>query len=511
LCFGSCAPCGPPPIDINVTFRVDMSEQIISPDGVHIAGGFQGWDPGATLMTNAGDNIYTYTTILPSGTYQEYKFINGTTWEESENVPPECSANNNRFLIVPDEDITLDVVCYSDCGPCGPPPVEVMVTFVVDLENEEVSADGVHLAGSFQEWNPESLPMENTSDDIYQVTVALLSGTYIEYKFINGISFDFAESVPEACGVDDGFGGYSRFFTVPDEDVTLDLVCFGTCEPCIPPLPEYEVTFSVDMTYEDVSPEGVHLAGTFQGWDPAATPMGLTGDNVYTVSLMLEEGSTYEYKFINGNTLESAEIIPPDCAQNGNRFLTVPGEDLTLDLVCFGSCEPCGPPPTDVEVTFQVDLQYQEISPMGVHLAGSFQGWEPAATSMDNIYDDVYSVTLETVPEACATNNNRFFTVPEINTTLDAVCFSYCVTCDLVGVDASAIHTEVFDFYPNPARDAIYFKNAKRVAIYSVEGKVLIDRNISDNRIDVSALSNGLYYLMIENEKGSLFRKLIIE
>lgn len=532
VCFGSCYPCGPPPVDISVTFRVDMSEQEISPDGVHIGGGFQGWDPGATLMTDAGDNIFTYTAILPSGTYQEYKFVNGTTWEESENVPPECGINNNRYLTVPNQDTTLNIVCYGACGPCGPPPVEVLVTFVVDMENEEVSADGLHLAGSFQDWNPETLPMENTSEKIYQVTVPLLSGTYIEYKFINGISFDFAEAVPEACGVDDGYGGYSRFFTVPGEDVTLDLVCFGTCEPCIPPLPEYEVTFRVDMTYEDVSPDGVHLAGTFQGWDPAATPMTLTSDNVYEVTLMLEEGSTHEYKFINGNTFEGAEIIPPDCAQNGNRYFTVPGEDLTLDTVCFGSCEPCGPPPTEVEVTFQVDLQYEEISPLGVHLAGSFQGWDPAATLMENIDGDVYAVTLtlesgdyheykfingndwgmdETVPETCASNNNRFFTVPESDTTLAAICFGYCITCDLVAVDEISVQTDAFEFYPNPANHVVYFKNAARVAIYSVDGKLLIEKNISDNKIDVSGLSTGLFYLKIENNEGSLFRKLIIE
>ncbi len=45
VCFGSCDPCVTVTY-VDVTFRVDMSEQTVAPEGVHIAGGFQGWNPG---------------------------------------------------------------------------------------------------------------------------------------------------------------------------------------------------------------------------------------------------------------------------------------------------------------------------------------------------------------------------------------------------------------------------------------------------------------------------------
>jgi len=437
-----------------------MTEQVISPDGVHVAGGFQGWDPGLTPMNPAGNNIFTYTTILPSGTYQEYKFINGIDWPVSENVPPECGFNNNRYLNVPMNDTVIPVVCYGACGPCGPPPVDVNVTFRVDMSDEIVSADGVHLAGTFQGWNASSTPMAEMGDNIYEITVVLSSGDYHEFKYINGISFDFVELVPEACGVPDGQGGFNRYFTVPENDTTFSLVCFGSCEPCLPPQPVHTVIFRVDMTNEIVSPNGIHLAGSFQGWNPETFEMTNIGNNIYEYPVILEEMDYHEYKFINGNTFEGAEMVPGACAQNGNRFLEVPSQDTTLTAVCFGSCEPCVPP-TPVNVTFLVDMTYEVISPDGVHIAGSFQGWDPAATALTDLGENIYGITLpfpggeyhefkfingtsfdvaETVPEECGVPDgfggySRYITVPGNDTTLMPVCFSSCEICGPPPVD----------------------------------------------------------------------------
>ena len=76
----------------NVIFRIDMSAETVSANGVHIAGSFQlvaglgnNWDPSSTLVQDAnGDKIYEITIALPSGTY-EYKFINGNAWGMDEN------------------------------------------------------------------------------------------------------------------------------------------------------------------------------------------------------------------------------------------------------------------------------------------------------------------------------------------------------------------------------------------------------------------------------------------
>ena len=206
-----------------------MSNETVSPEGVHIAGDFQGWDPDTTQMQDAGDNIYTYTAILNAGEYYEYKFINGITWADEEVVPETCNQNGNRYFFAPDINTTLDVVCFSGCGAC---PELVSIMFQVDMALEEVSPDGVHLVGDFQGWDAAATPMADAGTGIYSIWMLLPAGSYQTYKFINGNTFDGQETVPEECGVDDGFGGFNRFLDVPLENTMLDAVCFSACTSC---------------------------------------------------------------------------------------------------------------------------------------------------------------------------------------------------------------------------------------------------------------------------------------
>ncbi len=333
----------PPDGGVNVTFNVDMSFQTIPTEGVHIAGNFQGWNPGLTAMSNSGGNVYTYSEVFQPGDTLEYKFVNGDEWGEDESVPPECAFNNNRFLVVPEIDTVLMAVCYSSCEPCGIP---AEVTFQVDMSEQSVSTNGVHLTGSFQGWNPGTTPMLDMGESLYSVTALISQGDSVEYKFINGNEWDDVEIVPQECGVDDGQGGYNRYLTVPEMDTTLLDVCFSSCDTCGLIPTEIDVTFRVDMSEQMVSPEGIHIAGDFQGWDPEDTELTNIGNDLYEVVVTLFSDAYHEYKFINGNTFDDEEIVPEECGVDDglggyNRYLTIPELDTTLMDVCFSSCDTC--------------------------------------------------------------------------------------------------------------------------------------------------------------------------
>jgi hypothetical protein len=175
---------------------------------------------------------------------------------------------------------------------------------------------------------------DGDSDGIYEITVTLAANTQYEYKFVNGNAWGMDESVPTACAQNG-----NRFVDVGTNDIDLPTVCFASCGPCVG---IYSVTFRVNMQDEVVSANGIHIAGNFQNWDPAATPMSDgNGDGIYEVTVQLNGNNTYQYKFINGNAWGDDESVPAECALNNNRFLDVGTMAVATDAFCFGSCDPC--------------------------------------------------------------------------------------------------------------------------------------------------------------------------
>ena len=359
----------------SVTFQVDMANEDVSADGVHIAGSMQGWDPAATALSDAdGDGVYSVILDLTPGDTVEYKYINGNAWGGDE-----FQGGSNRSLVVPDVDTVLPAYCFNSLHLCS----EASITFQVDMNLETVSANGVHIAGSMQGWDPAATALsDEDADGIYSVTLVLTAGDTVEYKYING----------NAWGDDETAFGGNRSLVVPDVDTVLPAYCFNSLEVC-----DYEaegvwVTFRVDMSYEIINEEdGVHIAGSFQGWDPAATALAdEDGDMVFELMYDVLEpaGTTIEYKFVNGNAWGADEA--------NNRSLVVPSEDTVLTVVCFDSADPCPAPPDSVVVTFVVNMQNEEVSANGVHIAGSMQGWDPAASEMtDEDGDGRYEIDFQ--------------------------------------------------------------------------------------------------------------------
>lgn len=477
VCFSSCAPCSniPPAALYNLTFQVDMSQDSVSANGIHVAGNFQNaagfgadWNPAGSPMTDLnGDGIYELTVQIPAGIY-EYKFINGNSWLEEESLPGYCTFNNNRGLVF-GSDTTLPAVCFSACDPCSViPDNSHLLTFSVDMSREVVDTAGVFVTGNFAiaagldsvNWRANGLELlDPDGDSIYEATITVPTGVY-EYKFVNGKFWGQDEQITGSC-----VAGMNRVIMV-NTDRSLATVCFANCISCqaLPPPPaNYSVTFVVDMSNQTVSADGVHIAGDFQvtagfpnDWDPSSTEMlDLDGDSIYEYTVILPSGN-YEYKFINGNTWNGGESITGlGCSVNGNRSLQL-SSDTILDNSCFASCAPCGVLPSSVDLTFQVDMSQETISPLGIHIAGDFQiaagyasNWDPSLTELtDSDGDGVYTLTVnipvgtyfykfingnawgsdESVPLACNTNNNRI-----VNLTADMVtplvCYESCSPC----------------------------------------------------------------------------------
>ena len=69
--------------------------------------------------------------------------------------------------------------------------------------------------------------------------------------------------------------------------------------------------------------------------------------------------------------------------------------------------------------------------------------------------------------------------------------------------------------YPNPATGKIYFKvtnkiKVNHISVYSLKGNKVIETKVTNNAIDVSSLSSGIYMLKLTLNNGTFYSKKII-
>ncbi len=280
------------------------------------------------------------------------------------------------------QDVVIDGIIAQDNWNLLAGPAKRMVKISVDMKNETISANGVHVAGSFQGWSPSAttLTQEDTTS-IYSAYVEMDENSLVEYKFINNDTWSSGvESVPaisQKGHKNNGEIDDNRWVWTGSGSDTLMLPAFVFSGSA--PDGEYAVRLAVDLQKEsEVSADGVHIAGSLQGWDPAKTAMAnlYNTNKIYEIIFTLADNS-YEYKFVNGNAWGKDESVPSSCATGKNRSLTVSGADVEVSKVCFGSCDAC--PSREIpkfKATFQIDMA-KECNFEDVDIAGGkINGWE---------------------------------------------------------------------------------------------------------------------------------------
>lgn len=116
--FGGNAPFG----QYLMRFYVDMQNSTVDPSGTHVAGTFQNWNFGGTMMVSFDGLVHEHITYIDStaaSVVQDYRFVNGTTSAQLETLPGWCNpVNGNRTTTVP-KDTLLPVVCFASCATCA--------------------------------------------------------------------------------------------------------------------------------------------------------------------------------------------------------------------------------------------------------------------------------------------------------------------------------------------------------------------------------------------------------
>lgn len=559
---------------VNVTLEVDMTDQMVDMNGVHVAGNFwdhdddgvadnpdigANWDPALIMLFDGDmDGVYSVTLSLVEAVYQ-FKFINGNSWEGVEDVPGTCQVevlgNDNRFLEVSEE--ASYHVCWEACAACG----MYAGRFSVDMSTQtEVSPSGVHVAGEHQGWIPEGSPLSDWDGDQIWEVVLPIDPTVVEdglltFKYINGNSWgDPNEYVTTDCGDEDG----NREVAVTEMNTNMPVYCFDACDACTQPT---SITLQVDMsTQAEVSVNGVHVAGSFQGWDAGSSPLTDVGGGIWEITLDMAPGD-HTYKFINGNDWSGDgdgnidnENLTGDCSDASNRTLTVTGESVT-ETWCYNQCsETCVADPDAANITFQVDMTEMvdagTLSPDGVWLIGDMTSpnWQAGAVPMTDIDgNNIYEATLlvdgsadiqfkycngdpypgdvvdPTVEEAndfetdgCGVGNgiggfNRTHTRSGVDEVLGVYCWN---SCDLCFVNINNARKESIAVFPNPANQQVTLTATvgASVRIQDAMGRVVAEysRFSGQEVIDVTNWSSGLYTVSLHTKYSVEQIRLVI-
>lgn len=224
-----------------IKFSVDMAGITISPFGMHITGDFQtlagyaggDWMPNNTPLTQeiSDTNIYSIIVDIPAFAKYEYKFVNGDQFYEAEFVPAESRVgynfNDNRWIYL--DSLADDTTFVGAIKFGGNAPANLnLIRFYVNMQNEFVSPNGVHLAGDFQAWSISKSIMYHFIDapiGVYEVIEYVVPNTY-QYKFYNGNTTGDDETIAGGCTT-----GGNRSLTVTS-DIVLNTVCFSACSDC---------------------------------------------------------------------------------------------------------------------------------------------------------------------------------------------------------------------------------------------------------------------------------------
>ncbi len=345
--------------DVTVTFQVDMT--IVDPVyTVSVAGSFNGWTAGVDTLNDVGNNIYSGDVLFTAGTnpYQEYKFVNGSIWEDY---------ISNRILNIDDSSPTmiLPPVYFNDI-----PPDEIFVTFQVDMTLQiwndwfVPGVDTAAVSGSMNGWNKWELT-DIDGDDIYTGEYSFYGcvSDVIEYKFRINDNFEL-------------FDLPNRSFTIDDTVTTIPVVFYDDFNPNTPTnLTAVVDEWDVDLAWDAPATRDVDYYNLYRDDSVIALVYHPTtiftdtsvpfGNHVYYVTAVYPEGqslpSNTQTVFVGTNT-------PPVAVAGDDKTVI---EDHAVYLDGSGSYDPDGLPityhwsaPADIVLSDSTAVDPSFVAPM---------------------------------------------------------------------------------------------------------------------------------------------------
>jgi len=358
-------------VSANVTYRVDMTEQIqllnFTPtlDTIRVTGepaALTSWGNGVDLTNNpalSGDasNIYSAVVSLcgtPGSAGGAHKFRMNGGWEDT-------SINDDRNFTFTGADQVLPIIYYAD-QPVGP-ITNGNITFQVDMTPQVLTGgftngvSAIRISGRINGWGggddmTNNPALSGNASNIYSATVALpvnsttTVGNWSRYKFR-------ADNGWEAAAVYGVGGNKDRRFFITGGDQVLPLVTYNDASVCDLLTEPTRLTFRVHLPNGttdnagvpfDKTTDQVYFNGEFLGWPAWNTSLpemtnNPVGSDFYEQTLLVNSGTSrrMQFKFgIAGPNHGALDNEAPMFADHVNYVRTL-GPSGTIGPIEFGT------------------------------------------------------------------------------------------------------------------------------------------------------------------------------
>ena len=454
-----------------VTFRVDMSQQSISSLGIGAV--FQGSVGILSLNDLYGDSVFIGNKKFNPGDTIYWRYFNGSN---SETVPFACGAITSlsvfeRYLVVPDHDTILPIICFSSCTNCNGMnslgQSGTIQTISKSMNNLGAGTYNFSLTDRNGCVSSQNIPVYEpflltiTQDSIQNLTC---------YQSNNGAIY---------VSIAGGNGGHTYLWSNGATTEDLTGLSAGTYTLTVTDSKNCTTTASYTITQPD-SLAASSVVSAFLG----TNNISCNGASDGSIDLTISGGtSPYSYAWNTGDTTQdittltagSYSVLVTDangCQIAKSYTLTQPSALQTTtsstDVTCNGNADGSltitpngGTAPyliqfvgdstasTQSMVTFRLNMDSSLVgSAVNIIIknGGTHQLTNQPSTNIywgtfsliegDTVYYRYANGSLaETVPTQCGLNSGgtvieRWLQVPTSDTILPLVCFESCTNCD---------------------------------------------------------------------------------
>lgn len=410
-----------------------------SAKGVTLAGDFNQWNKDALEMKKSGPGDWVVDLDLKPGKY-EYKFVVDGDWDKANAsnrtitvaanspapkpsptdvimIPKEKGIKRKselpfKPLVGPEKEIGIPVTISIPEKPAAPPKIEPALEPAREEEPppqsiftyENAAARRVTLAGDFNEWNKDVLPMTKLDDGKWETRLTLKPGRY-DYKFVVDGDWDKANKDNRTVTVKKGksdVGTRSMQAAAPAPLPTLTSSPTSV-QPSVvqpPALPTRAAPAAVPdkigatFRYKASGANRVGVGGEFNQWKWESNLMTKGPGDVWMAVIPLSPGE-YAYKIVvDGDWREDPDNpLKKEIGGMQNSMIRVTAASPavpTEDALAAGLT----PGPT-ILGDETVQFVYSDPSADQVYLAGSFNNWIPDAWPMAKRGDGLWIMTVK--------------------------------------------------------------------------------------------------------------------